>query len=89
MATTKRRRPGRSNHLPITSERETPLFSHYQIARQVHNERQREIERRIRFQRNERAPAPRRSIRRRIGHAFIQVGSRIAADAPLQLAARR
>ena len=71
------------------AERETPLLPHYEIARQLHQERQREIERRIRFLRHESAPANRRSIRRRIGHAFIQVGSRIAADAPLQLAARR
>ena len=89
MATSRGRRPGRSNHLPITPERETPLFSNHEIARQIHRERQREMERRIQFRRQERAPANRRSIRRRIGHAFIQVGSRIAADAPLQLAARR
>jgi hypothetical protein len=74
---------------PAGSERETPLFSNPEIARQILLERQREIERRIRFQHYEPAPASRGFIRRRIGHAFIQIGWRIAADAPLQLAARR
>ncbi|MGD0122638.1 MAG: hypothetical protein ABSC46_08775 [Candidatus Limnocylindrales bacterium] len=88
MATTRRRRPGRSNHLPITSERDTPLFAN-QIARDIHNERQREIERRLQLRLHERAPAPHRSIRRRVGHGLIQVRSMLAADGPLQLAARR
>ncbi len=90
MTTTRRRRSaahGRTN-LHITSERETQLFTH-QIARDIHRERQREIERRLQFRINDRAPAPPRSIRKRIGHGLIQIGSRIAADSPLQLAARR
>jgi hypothetical protein len=88
MATTRRRRPGRPNQLPITSERDTPLFAN-QVARDIHNDRQREIERRLQLRLHERAPAPRRSVRRRVGHGLIQVGSMLAADGPLQLAARR
>ena len=91
MRTTRQRRSpahGRTN-LHITSERETPLFSNHQIARDIHNERQREIERRLQLRLNERSPAPRGSIRKRVGHGLIQIGSRIAADPTLQLAARR
>jgi hypothetical protein len=65
------------------------LFTHHEIAREIINERQREIERILELRRHEMVPPPRRSVRRRIGHAFIQIGSRLAADAPLQLAARR
>ena len=83
-----RRRPGRSSQLQINSERETPLFANH-IARDIHNERQREIERRLLLRLNGRPPRPRRSIRRRVGHGLIQVGSMLAADGPLQLAARR
>jgi hypothetical protein len=89
-ATRPRRSPahGRTN-LHITSERETPVFIHYDVARDMHNERQREIERRLQLRLNERAPAPRSSVRRRVGHGLIQIGSRLAADSTLQLAARR
>jgi hypothetical protein len=85
----RRLRADRRTKLHFTSERETPLFIHYEVAREIHKERQREIERRLQLRLNERAPAPRSSIRRRVGHGLIQIGSRIAADAPLQLAARR
>ena len=78
---------GRTNLL-ITSERETPLFTH-QIARDIHNQRQREIERRLQLRLYGPAPTPRRSLRNRVGHGLIQIGSMLAADGPLQLAARR
>jgi hypothetical protein len=56
---------------------------------EIHNEHQREIERKLRL----RSEAPdrfrRRSIRKSLGRALIQFGSRLASDAPLQLAARR
>jgi hypothetical protein len=90
MSTTETRRllADRRTKLHFTSERETPLFSNHQIAREIHNERQREIERRLQLRLNERAPAPRSSIRKRVGHGLIHIGSRIAADPTLQLAAR-
>ncbi len=78
----------RSN-LHITSERETPVFIHYDVARAIHNERQREIEQRLQLRIGNPAPPPRSSIRRRVGHGLIQIGSRLAADSTLQLAARR
>ncbi|MFI5258117.1 MAG: hypothetical protein ACHQ01_00685 [Candidatus Limnocylindrales bacterium] len=60
------------------------------IAMDIHNQRQREIERRLRLRLNDgAAPIPRISFRRRVGHGLIQVGSMLAADGPLQLAARR
>jgi hypothetical protein len=85
----RRRRPARGRtNLHITSERETPLFTH-QIARDIHNERQREIERTLQLRLNGRTPAPPNSMRKRVGHGLIHLGSRIAADSPLQFAARR
>lgn len=63
------------------------MFIH-RIAIEIHDEKQREIERNIRF-RGAREEPDRISIRRRVGHGLIQVGSAIAADGPLQLAARR
>ena len=64
------------------------MFTH-QIAKDINNERQSEIARRLQLRLYSRAPTPSRSIRRRVGHGLIQVGSRLAADGPLQLAARR
>ena len=70
-------------------ERDTSMHSH-QLAMEIHKERQREIERRIRLGSVD--PRPIRngsSLRRRIGRALIQFGSALAADGPLPLAARR
>jgi hypothetical protein len=64
------------------------LFTH-QVAREIHLERQREIERRLRLRIGNPTPAPRSSIRRRVGRGLIRLGSTLAADGPLQLAARR
>jgi hypothetical protein len=75
-------------NLHITSERETPLIT-YQVAREIHLERQREIERRLQLRIGNPAPTPRSSIRRRVGRGLIRFGSMLAADGPLQLAARR
>jgi hypothetical protein len=64
------------------------LFS-YHIAKVIHDEQQREIERRLRFHReSSRAPA-RLSVRKRIGRSLIRIGSSLASDAALRLAARR
>jgi hypothetical protein len=59
----------------------------HQIARDIHYQRQREIERRLRLRLNRRAPTPRRYLRHRVGHGLIQIGSMLAADGPLQLSA--
>jgi hypothetical protein len=64
------------------------LITHH-IANDIHNERQREVERRLRHRLTGRAPTPRHSLRRRVGHGLIHIGSMLAADGPLQLAARR
>jgi hypothetical protein len=71
-----------------TYERDTTLLSH-QIARTVHDERQREIERRLRFQPEACEAPPRLSVRKRLGLRLIRIGSTLASDGPLQLAARR
>jgi hypothetical protein len=71
-----------------TTERDTTLFSH-QIANVVHEERHREIERRLRF-RHEAPEVPKQvSLRKRLGLGLIRLGSSLASDGPLQLAARR
>ncbi len=87
MTTTRRTRSRADRRLDY--RKDTPLFTHHQIARDIINERQREIERRLQLRLHERAPAPHRSIRRRVGHGLIQIGSRLAADSTIQLAARR
>jgi hypothetical protein len=69
-------------------ERDTKLFSH-QIAKVIHDERQREIEQRLRFLRERAEAPPRLSIRRRLGLALIRIGSSLASDHSLQVAARR
>jgi hypothetical protein len=61
----------------------------YHIAKIVHDERQREIERRLRFQREAPGAPPRLSVRKRLGRGLIRIGSSLASDGPLQLAARR
>jgi hypothetical protein len=64
------------------------LFAH-QIAREIHIERQQEIELRLRFRSNDPTPVARRSVRQHVGRGLIQIGSMLASDGPLQLAARR
>jgi hypothetical protein len=59
------------------------------LALEIHKERQREIERRLRFRSLDRIEVRRRSFRRRLGYGLIRFGSMLAADATLQLAARR
>ncbi|MGA3031084.1 MAG: ABC transporter permease [Candidatus Limnocylindrales bacterium] len=56
----------------------------HRIANDIHGERQRQIERRLRLRRNDRAaPIPRLSFRKRVGHGLIHVGWMLAADGPL------
>jgi hypothetical protein len=64
------------------------LLSH-QIAKVIHDEQQREIERRLRFRREAPETPPRLSVRKRLGRGLIRIGSTLASDAPLRLAARR
>jgi len=64
------------------------LFSH-QIARDIHDERQREIERRLDLRSSDLRPVVRRSVRKRVGRGLIRIGSMLVSDSPLQLAARR
>jgi hypothetical protein len=61
----------------------------YHIAKLVHDERQREIERRLRFRREAPEAPPRLSVRKRLGRGLIRIGSLLASEGPLQLAARR
>ena len=76
------------NHTRLQLQKDdTPMFQH-QISQVIHQERQREIERQIRF----RADVAERSrgrangssgwIRRSIGHRVIDVGRMIAAERP-------
>jgi hypothetical protein len=69
-------------------ERDTALFTH-QLATVVHRDRQREIERRLRNGPRSIDRRPQNSIRRRVGLEMIRIGSSLAPDGPLQLAARR
>lgn len=55
----------------------------------MHEERQREIEQRVRFQREVRRAPSRLSVRKRLGYGLIRIGSSLASDGPFQLAARR
>lgn len=64
------------------------MFSH-QIAFFIHNERQREIERRLAMRSVPGSQIVSRSFRRRVGQALIRAGSALAADAPMTLAPRR
>jgi len=64
------------------------LFSH-QIAFYIHRERQQEIERRLALRHIARSQIRNRSIRWRLGHALIQLGSAIASEAPMTLVPRR
>jgi hypothetical protein len=76
------------NRRPTAIERDTSLFSH-EIARVIHEERQREIERYLQFRADVRNEPQRRSVRNRVGIGLIRIGSRLAPDGGLQLAARR
>ena len=69
-------------------ERDTALFM-YELAPLVSRDRQREIERRLRTGPCSIDRQPRNSVRRRVGLALIRIGSTLAPDGPLQLAARR
>jgi hypothetical protein len=70
-------------------ERDTSMHSH-QLAMEIHKERQREIERRLRLGSAARKQIRHRSsLRRRVGRVLIQLGSALAADGPTALAARR
>jgi hypothetical protein len=64
------------------------LFS-YHIAKVIHDEQQRELERHLRFQHDAPQAPPRPSVRKRLGRGLIRIGSALASDAPLRLAARR
>jgi len=70
------------------SERDTSLHSHF-LVHDIHEERQREIERRLRLRSQDPSQVRRRSLRNRLGHGLIQFGSMLASDGPLQVAARR
>ena len=69
-------------------ERDTSLHSN-NLALEIHNERQRQIERRLRLRSEDPSRIRRNSFRRRLGRGLIQIGSMLASDGPLQLAARR
>ncbi len=73
---------------PTTLERDTPLHS-YQLSREIHKERQREIESRIRLRSLDPSQIRRRSIRNRLGSGLIRIGSMLVAESPRQVAARR
>jgi hypothetical protein len=62
-----------------------------EFARLLHLERQREIERRLRFKEaiEARQGAPRPSVRRRLGYQLIRLGWALAYDGLFQLSARR
>jgi hypothetical protein len=68
--------------------KEHTVFTH-QIARDIHRERQREIERRLRHRIDRGPQRPRGSVRRRFGRGLIQIGSVLAAEVPIKLEARR
>ena len=63
----------------------------HQLARVLHQERQRENEMRLRHGAavREGRGAPRPSVRRRLGYGLIRLGWALAYDGPLQLSARR
>jgi hypothetical protein len=66
------------------------LFTH-QLALEIHKERQREVESRLflRALGRDRLRLRRISLRHRLGRGLIRIGSMLAPDASLQLAARR
>jgi hypothetical protein len=59
--------------------KEHTVFSH-QIAQDILRERQRDIERRLRYRIDREPQRPRRSVRRRVGRGLIQLGLVLEAD---------
>jgi len=70
------------------TERDTSLYT-YELAKAIDRDRRREIERRLRTGPRAIDRRPRNSVRRRVGLELIRIGSSLASDGPLQLAARR
>ena len=68
--------------------KEHTVFTH-QIARDIHRERQCEIEHRLRHRIDRGPQQPHRSVRRRVGRGLIQLGLVLAAEVPINLEARR
>jgi len=75
-------------HRTCDYRKERIVFTH-QVARDIHREPQREIERRLRYRIDREPPRPRRSVRRRVGRGLIQLGLVLEADGPIQLETRR
>ena len=73
---------------PTRLERDTSLHS-YQLSREIHRERLREIESRIRLKSLDASQIRCRSIRNRLGSGLIRIGSMLVAESPRQVAARR
>jgi hypothetical protein len=82
------RRPRSIGPRTYDHRKEHSVYTH-QIARDLHLERQREIERRMRHRLPSRPQRPHLSVRRRVGRGLIQLGLVLAADGPLKLEARR
>jgi hypothetical protein len=76
------------NHIRLQLQKDNTTMFQYQISQVIHQERQREIERQIRFRADAaersrgRSDSSSRSIRRSIGHRVIDVGRMIAAERP-------
>jgi len=81
----------RHNLKPTTSERGLVMFMfpNHQMARVIHNDRQREIEQILLNRIHNPEQVSRRSVRRSVGRSLVRVGLVLASDAPLQLSARR
>jgi hypothetical protein len=54
-----------------------------ELSRLINDERQREIERRLRLRSGRPPRPPRRSVRQAIGRVLIRIGSELAADGPM------
>ena len=65
------------------------MFPNHQMARVIHNDRQREIEQILLNRIHNPEQVVRRSMRRNFGRSLVRVGLVLASDAPLQLSARR
>ncbi len=65
------------------------MFPNHQMARVIHNDRQREIEQILLNRIHNPEQVSRRSVRRSVGRSLVRVGLVLASDAPLQLSARR
>ena len=73
------RRPRSIGPRTYDHRKEHTVFSH-QVARDIHLERQREIERRLRHRVDREPQRHRRSVRQRVGRGLIQLGLALAAD---------